>query len=112
MRNRVGPSVGTRQATPIGKQQTKRPRLPLTLEWEKRSLRLWTAQSEGRSFRIERAGDASRNVGSVHVIEWNRLCKPIRREHADTVALGKQLVEVWLLEGQSAEVMIGSADQS
>lgn len=66
-----------------------------TIEWERRSPRLWVGEKDGRRFRIERIG-ATQGTGTVVAVEVDALQKRIRSEPSMTAAHAKALIETWL----------------
>lgn len=65
------------------------------MEWHKKSKRLWTAEHEGRRFRIERR-EAVGGIGPVIVLEVDRLQREIRREYAQGFTRGAKVVARWI----------------
>lgn len=72
------------------------------MDWKKRSQRLWTAEQDGRAFRIERLGSASANGGTV-VKEMDTLHRPVRQEDSTDVTSAKALAAKWLAEPTPTE---------
>lgn len=75
------------------------------MEWTKKSQRLWTAEANGRTFRIERLGSASANGGGVRLKEMDRLSRPVRQEDITSIAKAKLTAEGWLAEPPPTEVI-------
>lgn len=66
-----------------------------SIEWERRSPRLWVGEKDGRSFRIERVGTRG-GIGTVVAREVDDKYKAIRSEPSQSATTAKALIETWL----------------
>lgn len=64
------------------------------MDWTRKSNRLWTAEQDGRWFRIERRNSIG-GIGPVLVLEMDRLHREIRRDYATKVAQAQKVAEQW-----------------
>lgn len=65
------------------------------MEWQTRSRRLWVAEHHGRTFRIEKTGDALAPGGSLLVREVDRLQREVRREFAKNFPAAQKVADEW-----------------
>lgn len=65
------------------------------MEWIKKSVRLWTAEYEGRQFRLEKNQAANSTAGYV-LKEMNSIHQPVRLERVKTMIQAKKLAKEWL----------------
>lgn len=73
------------------------------LKWTTRSRRLQTAEYGDRQFRVEKSGATTGGVGTVILVERDKMNRSVRRQPLMKVVEAKALAEEWLKEEPPTE---------
>jgi hypothetical protein len=75
----------------------------MILNFIQQSRRLWTAEHEGRHFRVEKPGTSHAGAGGAVVREVDELHRNLQKQFVASIPAGKKLAGEWATEPKPTE---------
>lgn len=83
----------------------------MILHFVQQSRRLWTAEHEGRHFRLEKPGTSHAGVGGTVVREVDDLHRNLQKQFVANMPAGKKLAAQWASQPRPTEPMTDEASK-
>jgi hypothetical protein len=77
----------------------------MNLHFTRQSRRLWTAEHEGRHFRLEKPGTSHAGAGGMVVREVDELHRNLQKEYVPNLPAARKLAGQWSMQPKPTEPM-------